>query len=556
MISGFVAHLWQSTLFVGVVWLLTLALRKNQARIRYGIWFIASAKFLIPFSLLVGLGAFVPGRATAPPAQTGWVAVAEQVRPLVTIPAVAAEVALTVDGANRSYFASAVFFLWSCGFAAIAIFWARQWSRIGRLRRRATPLSIRAGVESAVPVMSAPGLVEPGVFGVFRPVLLLPEGIGERLDQAQLKAILAHEICHVRRRDNLTATMHMVVQATFWFHPLVWWLGARLVDERERACDEEVLRLGNRPQVYAEGILNVCKLYLESPLVCVPGVTGANLKRRIEAIMKNRIRRNLSSGGKLLLAIAGVVAVAGPLAIGIIDTRVLQGQSAPAPAPKYEVATIRPAKQDEERGFDTEKGRFMAHNVTMKALVARAYNVDIGLISGGPKWVDSDRYDINAKFADELAQPTSDQGRMMLQNLLTDRFQLVIHREPAEVPGYALVIAKNGPKMDRADPDLKGIKIRSRDNHLIAQNVTMEAFAKDLNRIVGKMVVDRTGLSGYFKFELDWMPERPVANMEPSSEDRPSIFTALQERLGLRLESAKIPTTAVVIDRVEKPSAN
>ena len=108
--------------------------------------------------------------------------------------------------------------------------------------------------------MSAPGLVEPGVFGIFRPVLLLPEGIAERLDQAQLEAILAHELCHIRRRDNLTAAIHMAVQATFWFHPLVWWLGARLVDERERACDEEVLRLGNKPQVYAEGILNVCKL--------------------------------------------------------------------------------------------------------------------------------------------------------------------------------------------------------------------------------------------------------------------------------------------------------
>ena len=126
--------------------------------------------------------------------------------------------------------------------------------------------------------MSAPGLVEPGVFGVFRPILLLPEGIGARLNEPQLEAILAHELCHVRRRDNLTATIHMAVQAVFWFHPLVWWLGARLVDERERACDEEVLRLGNRPQVYAAGILNICKLYVESPLACVSGVTGADLK--------------------------------------------------------------------------------------------------------------------------------------------------------------------------------------------------------------------------------------------------------------------------------------
>jgi beta-lactamase regulating signal transducer with metallopeptidase domain len=188
------------------------------------------------------------------------VAVAEQVRPLVTIPAAGAEVAAT---AYRSY-ASAALFLWFCGCAAIAACWATRWKRMQELRMRATPLRIRSGIASAVPIMSAPGLVEPGVFGVFRPVLLLPAGIAERLNQSQLEAILAHELCHVRRRDNLTAAIHMAVQAAFWFHPLVWWLGARLVDERERACDEEVLRLGNKPQVYAEGILRVCKLYVES----------------------------------------------------------------------------------------------------------------------------------------------------------------------------------------------------------------------------------------------------------------------------------------------------
>ncbi len=113
---------------------------------------------------------------------------------------------------------------------------------------------------------------------MFRPVLLLPEGIEERLDVGQLDAILAHELCHVRRRDNLTAAIQMVAQSVFWFHPLVWWVGERLIEERERACDEEVLRRGGSPRVYAEAILNVCKLYMELPLACVSGVTGSNLK--------------------------------------------------------------------------------------------------------------------------------------------------------------------------------------------------------------------------------------------------------------------------------------
>jgi len=116
--------------------------------------------------------------------------------------------------------------------------------------------------------MSSPLRLEPGVFGVREPVLLLPEGITDRLTAPQLEAIVAHEMCHVRRQDNLTAALHMVVEILFWFHPLVWWIRARLVAERERACDEEVLRATAKPAVYAEGILNVCKFYIESPLVC------------------------------------------------------------------------------------------------------------------------------------------------------------------------------------------------------------------------------------------------------------------------------------------------
>ena len=102
-----------------------------------------------------------------------------------------------------------------------------------------------------------------------------------QLTPDQLEAVFAHELCHVRRRDNLTAALHMIVEAVFWFHPLVWWLGARMVDERERACDEDVLRLGGEPQVYAESVLKVCEFYLESPVACVAGVTGSNLQKRM-----------------------------------------------------------------------------------------------------------------------------------------------------------------------------------------------------------------------------------------------------------------------------------
>ena len=148
-----------------------------------------------------------------------------------------------------------------------------------------------------------------------------------RSNPVQLEAILAHELCHVRRRDNLTAAIHMLVQAIFWFHPLVWWLGVRLVDERERACDEEVLRLGTAPQAYAEGILSVCKLYVESPLACMSGVSGSNLRKRIEAIMGNRTIADLNGSKKLLLTALGIATIAAPIGAGLLTTPLNRAQT-------------------------------------------------------------------------------------------------------------------------------------------------------------------------------------------------------------------------------------
>src|SRR5262249_1493033 len=151
----------------------------------------------------------------------------------------------------------------------------------------------------SIPAMSSAARLEPGVFGIFRPFLLLPDRLSEHLTPAQFEAIVAHELCHARRRDNLSSAIHMVPEALFWFDPVVWWIRIRLLEERERACDEEVLRMGSDPQDYAEGIVAVCEFFLKSPLVCVSGVTGSDLKRRVEEIMLNRVADSLNAGRKL-----------------------------------------------------------------------------------------------------------------------------------------------------------------------------------------------------------------------------------------------------------------
>ena len=326
-------HLWQSTLFAIVAGLLTLGLRKNRAHARYCLWLAASAKFLVPFSLLVFAGSHLGRHTAAAPASSRIPVLIEQVNE----PFVAEDAIRPMPHAPQSamWMVPIAIAVWAIGCGFLAFSWWLRWRRIRAAIRVASPVALDIGV----PVLSSASIIEPGVFGVFRQVLLLPDGIADRLAPAELQAILAHELCHVRRRDNLATVMHMVVEAVFWFHPLVWWLGARLMEERERACDEEVVRMGSAPEAYAEGILKVCELYLQSPLKCVAGVTGANLKKRIEAIMNNRSTLALNFAKKAGLAIAGVIAVAIPVILGVTNAPLLRAQA--DPNLRFEVATVR-----------------------------------------------------------------------------------------------------------------------------------------------------------------------------------------------------------------------
>jgi bla regulator protein BlaR1 len=566
-------HLWQSSLFVAVVWILTLALAKNRAAVRYWLWLAASVKFLIPFSLLVSVCSQFGWRTAAPVMNQPQVSfVMEEIGRASSAPVA---VAVASPGFN---FVPALMGIWFCGFVVGVVCWIRWWLRIraalraGRWNRLPHLVfgvsqedrslwsrlvrAKRAGREPApLPIRISSTRMEPGVFGIFRPVLLLPEGIMDRLTPAQLEAILAHELCHVRRRDNLTAAIHMVVETIFWFHPLVWWIRARLIDERERACDEEVLRMGNAAEVYAESILEACKLYLESPLACVSGVTGSNLKRRIETIMANRHSVRVNFSKKLLLGVAAIAAVIGPVAIGVMNAPAGRAQSRSAARLEFEVASVKPHKPEAgplRVSSSVENGRLNYINVTLKNCIRQAYGLRPYQISGGPGWLTDDRYDVIAKAAGPASKA---QIMLMLQTLLADRFKLTYHFETREMPVYTLAIAKSGLKIKEAKDDGNGMEIGGDPQHpFSARNVSMALFAGTLSRLqeLDRPVVDGTGLKGIFNFTLDYAPDEA-----PSSDNAgPSIFTALTEQLGLRLDSSKGPVEILVIDHVERPTGN
>jgi uncharacterized protein (TIGR03435 family) len=566
-----------------VAGLLTVALRKNRAQVRFWLWFSASFKFFVPFSLLMNLGSHLR-----------WEHVAEKIsaRPL---PFTAIQIVqpfpdtapfITAARSDTGWLLITIAAVWVCGFAAIALTRLRNWQRIRAAVRSGVPIRIPAlRVPAEIEIRCSPGLLEPGVVGILRPILLLPAGLVESLTPLQLEAVVAHELCHVRRRDNLFASIHMIGEAIFWFYPLVWWIGARLVAERERACDEEVLSTIGEPRIYAEGILTVCKLCVESPLVCVSGVTGANIKRRIRAIMANRIGQRLNRANKFLLASAGVAALTGPLLIGVGNAPAIHAQSPAVTPRRFDVAAIKPNNSGANfLGIRVVPGGGLrAVNATLRSMIREAYQVRDFQLSGGPAWLDSARYDIEAKGQIEPGsqEQTGLQVMKMLQALLADRFQLSIHRETKEMPIYALLVAKNGPKLEASregcfdptagippPPTLPGQSpsrpcggFNNSSNQMLGAKVGMSHFAANLSKFIGRTVVDRTGLKGTYDIALRWTPyegQAFLAPTEPPPADgsQPSIFTAVQEQLGLRLESQRGPVEVLVIDGAEKPSEN
>jgi len=611
-------HLWQSTSITVVVWLLSLSLRKNYSGTRYRLWMVASVKFLVPFSLLIDAGEWLRSAVAAPVHRPAIASALEQLaRPFpqtdgFTVPAAGTGI-VTVP---HSVVFPLLVVLWACGSLIVAISWSRKWLRLRAVMRAAAPLAL--GVD--VPAYSSSSLLEPGVFGIFRPVLMLPEGILGRLTREQLDAVIGHEMCHVRRRDNMTFAIHMVVETLFWFHPMVWWIGTRLVEEREQACDAAVLQSGSKAAVYAEGILKVCKSYVESPLGCVSGVSGADLKRRIARIMAQHMGQRLSLRRKLILIAAGILSIWLPLALGALETSEATAQSASAGQAavsewqakaggkmSFEVASIRQSKPgaftppnfalDDLDDFDGENphGRFYA-DFPLEVYITFAYKLHVTaaethtLVTPPDKWISTDSFVIQAKAE---GSPTKDQMRLMVQSLLADRFGLSAHYENEAVPVFTLVLnkpGKTGPKLrphaEETPCDVKvplpengmpfkpgsvfpticnAVMLVPTPNHAMllgSRNITIDAIAGALPSIerLGRSVLDETGLAGTFDFTLEWMPEPDHAAAPgatlPPDPEAPSFMEALNKQLGFKLRPGKASLPVLIVDRVQRPSEN
>ncbi len=594
-------HLWQSTLFAAAVAAVASAFRKYDARVRFGLWMAASFKFLVPFAWLIALGNRLAQLHPSTGSPAGIYAVVEQVgQPFH-------QAAQSADPAGYWLLLPAVIAaLWLFGTFAVLCSWAVRWGRISALVRHAQPMTqgreidaLRRlqqviGIDTPVTLLRSQGPMEPGIFGIFRPVLLLPEGITEHLSEGHLQAILAHELWHVRRRDNLAAALHMSVEAAFWFHPLVWWIGAKLLEERERACDEEVLLLGGQPEIYAESLLKACRFCVETPLSCISGVAGSNLKRRVTRIMNFQPATHLTRGRKVLLASMASATLACPVLFGAMHAPQLNAQTtytASMPKQSFETASLRPSRSPDclDR-VEVQPGRFTATCVTAKRLIEYAYGIDGYQLTGGPDWAGTDRYDVEATWKESAARATAlpagpppppapslapgmilmragrlqpGQLQAMVISLLAERFNLQLKTESQNLPIYDLVVASGGAKLTETPatpppPSFNGesiIGVRTlitkQANEVTVTNGPVSALAGFLSQTLNRKVVDKTGLKGSYDITLRLTP-----GQDSSQDATAGISDIMQEQLGLRLQSGEGPVNTFMIEQIDKPAEN
>ena len=260
------------------------------------------------------------------------------------------------------------------------------------------------------------------------------------------------------------------------------------------------------------------------------------------------------------------------LAVLVLTLACMCGQliySQTAARPVFEVASVKPNNSG-QRGYSLpppKGGRFTAANVPLKSLILYAYHLQDLQLIGANGWINSVPYDVEAKAE---GSPAEARVRLMVQTLLEERFKLKLHREERQMPMYTLRLAKKGLRMQRSTVDCSsvaptvpcgGFRLYQR-RQLTGQNVPMDELVDALSTLTGQMVADKTGLTGNYDIKLEWNPDQNLAfGAEPGgppSDSAPqgALFTALEEQLGLRLQSEKGPVAVLVIDGAEKPVQN
>lgn len=583
--------LWLALAVVFLVWLVLKFLPRINAATRHAIWWgVLGVVLILPLSpqLARWWQSPEPGQSVPLPQHA-----AQRPEP----PPLAAEPAfITVAPERVGTWPLWAFAVW----AAVLVFRLGQighsWIFLRNVKRHAKFCSHSmpvCGVRRPVLLLLSREVESPMAVGFLKPAVILPESLTEELSGPELDHVLLHEMAHIARGDDWTNLAARLAGAALALHPVALWILRQIERQREMACDDFVVARTGDARPYARSLAKLFEMrffrirWPRRADLLGAGILGrgrgSRLGDRIEALLRRG--RHFPPRASLARVAASVVLLLGFMGAGSLAPRWIVLAQQPTRL-AFEVASVKPAKPDDSRRMGIQVlpgGRFSATNVPVCLLVRSAYDIPFQSPRlSGCSHTGSETYDIEAAAEQsaltpgESARARSLKMRSMLQTLLAERFKLVVRRETGEVPVYAVVVAKNGPKLQRA-------KISEKDCpeppapfdascHVInggmgrglhAPAIDMSDLASVLENWLDRPVVDQTGIKGLFNVQTEgWAPLAPRQGQQESDEakaladpSRPTLFSIFEE-LGLRLVSKKAPIEMIVVEHVEKPSEN
>ena len=562
--------LWQAALVAGVVWLALRLLRRRgfykiNAATRYAIWWgVLAVTLALPVAPRVVSWWHArtrPTTETGPRAATA---------PLYVAPLADEQTAIVTFKEERA----ARWPVWVLSaWAALCLYRLFQ---IGRSYFYLRDVKRRAiASEAALPpigrlarLLLSSDIASPMAVGFLHPAVILPEALPTELAQPELEHVLMHEAAHIARKDDWTNLLARVLGAVLALHPVAWWILRQIEREREIACDDWVVARTGSARPYAQSLARMSELRMvregaNQGEALASGIFGggSRLRERIEMLLERG--RVFSARASTSRVAVSAIALLGCVIAASFAPRLIAFTQA---KPSFEVASVKRNTTNGQMDATPRRSgnRVIMHNTQLFSVFFYAYGLKGNYqYSGSVRLPDGwNWYDIEATVE---GSPSDDQLRLMFRTLLEDRFKLKVHHETRETPTYDLVVAKNGPRLKEARPDSriaidgkllstgKGGVMGGEDGaHLLAKGGSIDMIVAALSGELRAPVVDRTGLTGSFDFDVRFLPE----NSRPDAEPGPSLATAIQEELGLRLEKSKGSVEVVVIDHVEKPDEN
>jgi uncharacterized protein (TIGR03435 family) len=568
LLMAMMNSLWQAALLAALVWLALRFAPRVSAATRFVIWWAALGVVAI---LPAAPRMIATAREWSEPATLRSTRPISLSRPQVRI--MDAAPLITVEPRRIVTWPWWIAAAWALAFLYRLAQVLRSYLYLRGLKRRASVLdeSLPAIGRSARLLISSE-LDSPVAVGFVRPAVILPASLPGGLSREQLDHVLLHEAAHLARRDDWTNLVARALGAALALHPVALWILCRIETERETACDDWVVARTRSARRYAQSLMRMYELRFAQPEaprreLLASGIfgRGSRFGARIETILRRgrdfapRTSVGSVAAGIACLIAAGVIASMFPDWVAFAQT----------PRPAFEVASIKP-RTEPMNGADFEDrqgGRLHVANNPISNVIRNAYGIRPFQLVGAPDWVDSDRYDIEAKGP---ATAGHKEMMLMVQSLLADRFAMQAHFETREMPAYILNVAKGGPKMrftssedcvpfdstkpdPGAAPNVCGSNLMLKDGWH-ATHTSMRGVTGILSRVMQRPVVDQTGIRGTFDVRLQWSDD--LTPQDNPADALPSIYAALRETLGLELKSGRGPAEILVIDHIERPTGN